>query len=742
MLESRSPRRHGQQWNRQDLQEQNGRQGWQPVEWEKVEREQGSEVQGIPSPAAAAGGAAGAGRGASGSCIQLDQRLGVLREEEAEEAAVVAVDLCREGWTPSSTLFPCSEGIGKVVQVAVDDHPPPRKAAAGSTKPGASGRQSAPRAAIRDARPRLGREGRAGETEAAASLVSPASLASPPALVSPSSPVSPPSLAARPDEPLASPPPPQAPGHASSGPTATSAAKSAATLAATSGAELAAEDDLLVRLPKGREMLVGREEGVKRASEAAVHVPKETQLVASRNVATAMAMQAKQLTLMSLLSSAPSLTPPPSPPPLLQVATAMAMRAKQLQADLKAARRDAMDARERCRAVEEENERLRAALAAAEETKGGVKGEGMGGPARAAGSVAAGEGAAGGEEGSSGARETDATRLPPFFLLSADFLSFSIMPPSCFPAPVLARPQLHEQLGVLLQEKAQLVAGKAVVERENEMLHHLLLYYEHLYLRGGSTTPGAHHALAEAGHVLSEGGGGRCRRESVDCWTGGINPHPGNLEAESRVHAADMTSGDCAGVGGNREAGQEKAEEHTGPPSFQQQMAAADSLDEARGGSVVGEGAEAGGPPSLLQQVAAGGSSDEAGGGREACGLTEPGGGGETGGGAEASGGAEAGVGGNREEGHGKAEEHDGPPSLQQKVAVAVLLDDTMAGKEACGGAEAGGDGSMDGSSDGARVNGAISGGAEEELKGGAGRMCAGSGGVDDCTGSKVYAGS
>ncbi|CAI5523522.1 unnamed protein product [Closterium sp. Naga37s-1] len=619
------------------------------------------------------------------------------------------------------------EGIGKVVQVAVDDHPPPRKAAPGSTKPGASARQSAPRAPARDARPRPGREGEVWDTEAAASLVSPASLASPPALVSPASPVSPPSLAARPDEPLAS-PPPQAPGHASAGPAATSAATSAATLAATSGAELAAEDDLLVRLPKVREMHGGREEGVKRASEAAVHVPKETQLVASRNVATA-----------------------------------MAVRAKQLQADLKAARRDAMDARERCRAVEEENERLRAALAAAE----AAKGEGVG--EREAEGGLEGEGGVDTHHHHHHSELEDMVHEQLGVLLQEkaqlvagkaaverekQMLQDFPSSPCCL--------LLHEQLGVLLQEKAQLVAGKAAVERENEMLHHLLLYYEHLYLRGGSMG-GEHHALAEGGHVLA--GGEHVLLEGSHVVAGGhavggqyvINQQPGNGEAEIGRHATDQIPEGCAGEGEKREEGQERAEEHPGSTSLQPQVAGEGLLDEARRGSVVGEAADVGGGENWkegqekteehtgstsLQQVAAAGSLDEAKGDRGQCGLTEAGGGGEMGGGAEASGGPKAGGGKNQEEGQEKTEEHEGPPSLQRQVAAAVSLDETREGREACGGAEAGGDGMVEGSSDGVRMNGAVSGGVEEERKGGAGSVCAGSGGVDDCTGSKVYAGS
>ncbi|CAI5534628.1 unnamed protein product [Closterium sp. Naga37s-1] len=548
-----------------------------------------------------------------------------------------------------------------------------------------------------------GREGEVWDTEAAASLVSPASLASPPALVSPASPGSPPSLAARPDEPLAS-PPPRAPGHASAGPAATSAATSAATLAATSGAELAAEDDLLMRLPKVREMHGGREEGVKRASEAAVHVPKETQLVASRNVATA-----------------------------------MAMRAKQLQADLKAARRDAMDARERCRAVEEENERLRAALAAGEAAREGGKGEGMG--EREAEGGVEGEGGVDTHHHHHHSELEDMmsqglVEMPPFPSRNLhEQLGVLLQEKAQLVAGKAAVErenemlQLHEQLGVLLQEKAQLVAGKAAVERENEMLHHLLLYYEHLHLHRASTNVCAHHAFPEGGHVLPEGGehvllaggqhvmsaeehaalmhehmhlhGGLSDGHGVDgdaaaatasaaatCENGDLrNQQPGNGEAESG--ASDMTEEGCAGEGENREEGQEKAEEHTGPTPLQPQLAAPGLLDEAREGGW-------------------------------AC------------------------VGKNGEEGQEKAEGHEGPPLFQQQVAAAVSLEEAREGREVCGGAEAGcGPGMVDGSSDWARMSGAVavSGGAEEEQKGGAGSVCAGSG-VDDCTGSNVYAGS
>ncbi|CAI7850716.1 unnamed protein product [Closterium sp. NIES-54] len=412
---------------------------------------------------------------------------------------------------------------------------------------------------------------------------------------------------------------------------------------------------------------------------------------------------------------------------------------------------------------------------------------------------------------------------------------------------------MHEQLGVLLQEKAQLVAGKATVERENEMLHHLLLYYEHLYLRGGSMG-GEHHALAEGGHVLAGGehvllegshvvagghavggqyvmsaeehaalmhehmhlhgvlsdghGGsslsaadsaadssisaalaaaaaapdvassaahceeymkdmkatsGRCNSgvdgAAATCENWDLrNQQPGNGEAEIGRHASDRIPEGCAGEGEKREEGQERAEEHTGSTSLQPQVAREGLLDEARRGSVVGEAADAGGGENRkegqekteehtgstsLQQVAAAGSLDEAKGDRGQCGLTEAGGGGEMGGGAEASGGPKAGGGKNQEEGQEKTEEHEGPPSLQRQVAAAVSLDETREGREACGGAaEAGGDGMVEGSSDGVRMNGAVSEGVEEERKGGAGSVCAGSGGVDDCTGSKVYAGS
>ncbi|CAI5465335.1 unnamed protein product [Closterium sp. Yama58-4] len=516
------------------------------------------------------------------------------------------------------------EGTGKVVQVAVGDRPffkasqnpilsspsplflPPLSplpplcmTAGGHRQGGAEQRMEA-------------REGRAGGTESAASLVSPASLASPPACVSPASPVSPPSLAARPDDPLAS-PPPQAPGHASTGPTATSAATSTA----TSGAALAAEDDLLVRLPRGREMQEGREEGVKRASEAAVHVPKETQLVASRNVATA-----------------------------------MAMRAKQLQADLKAARRDAMDARERCRA-------------------------------------------------------------------------------------------LHEQLGVLLQEKAELVAGKAAVERENEMLHHLLLYYEHLYLHRGGT-PGEHPVLLpNGGHVLPDGGehvllaGGEhvmsaeehavLMHEHMHLHGGVTDGHggdPGTGEAESG--ATDVTPGGCVGGRENQEEGQERAEEHTGTPLLQPEVAGEVTLDEARRGSEVGGGAEAGGgenreegqekcedrkdAPSLQQQVAAAGSLDEVGGGREVCGGAEPGEGGEV------------------VDGGGVGVRVDG-------AVLEGMEDEQKVGFETSRNMDEGGE-VVDRSGVGVRVDGAVVEGMEDEQKGAAGR------GVDDCKGSSVYAGS
>ncbi|CAI5480965.1 unnamed protein product [Closterium sp. Yama58-4] len=492
-------------------------------------------------------------------------------------------------------------------------------------------------------------------------------------------------------DPLAS-PPPQAPGHASSGPAATSAATSTATLAAALGVELAAEDDLLVRLPKGREILGGREEVVTRASEAAVRVPKETQLVASRNVATA-----------------------------------MAMRAKQLQADLKAARRDAMDARERCRAVEEENERLRAALAAAEAAKAGGKGDGVG--------EREVEGGLEGEGGVDTHHHHHHSEL---------------------------EDMLHEQLGVLLQEKAELVAGKAAVERENEMLHHLLLYYEHLYLHRAAGTPGKQQVLSpDGGHVLPEGGehvvlaGGQhvmsaeehaaLMHEHMHLHGGDLrNQQPGTEEAESGT--TDIPPEGCAGEGENQE-GQERAEEHTGPPLLSQEVAGEGRLDEAKRGSVVGDGAGAGG------QGEAGGGTEVSGGGNgeegqekaeEHTGPTslQPEVAGEglldegsvVGEGAEAGGGTEVGGGERREEGH------DDLPSLQQQVAVAASLDETREGREACGGAEAGGDGMVDGSSDGVRVNGAVS-GVEEEQKGGAGTVCAGSG-VDDCAGSKVYAGS